>query len=110
MNVVVSNQAVLEKNSPLLLTFLFFFFFLTCNQPVFLVRKGFSCQPAVGWERGTAGRGQWGRGKPPRQSISASRKVAQDSKWMWSENHLVLEVRGRVPRAPWEKWTSSGVF
>lgn len=27
MNVVVSNQAVLEKNSPLLLTSLFFFFF-----------------------------------------------------------------------------------
>lgn len=60
--------------------------------------SGDAALPACGGAGGgRSRRGRWGRGKTPRQGISTARKVAQDSKWMRSENHLVLEVRGRAP-------------
>lgn len=112
MNVVVSNQAVLEKNSPLLLTSLSLsLFFFPCNQPVCLLRKCFSCQPLAGWEWGAQPGGDSGaRGKPHSTSVSTSREGARGSYGMWSDNHLVLDVRGRVLPAPWENWAALGFF
>lgn len=82
MNVVVSNQAVLEKNSPLLLTFLtslFFSSFFTCNQPVLLLRRRSPASLRRGG-RGAQPEGTVGPGENPTSGYLHIRKSSSGFK------------------------------
>ena len=69
MNVVVSNQAVLEKNSPLLLTSLFFFFFSLVISPFSSSGKASRASLQRGGRRVRPG-GDSGAGGKPHGKIS----------------------------------------
>lgn len=92
MNVVVSNQAVLEKNSPLVVTS---FFFLTFFLVICLFLSSGNAPPAsLQWVGGRHNQeGRVGPGETPHLNISTSRSVAQDSGWVWSENCCLFKVR-----------------